>query len=744
MGFALSHSPGLDFQRTPVPAHAYKLPGLLPPVQRVTNPFEHAMAIWPGLADGNALGSKGAFTKPSRFGSEFPRSRTLYIRRLIADETKKAQDYEFVRDYLLSRENKPDEYLTVNTFRGARSNANLLSLTSFFVDLDLAIGNDEANRGQYTRYGNDFMRQLQDGLDVLSAEGIPTPNLITHTGKGTHLYWLFDRAVPARALSRWKVAMNILVEKLEAVGADKNARDPARVLRLVGSTNTSVLTDVGGELKPWKVTAQVLNPQRYDFDFLCDQILPLTREEYAEKKKARAAQIAEFIPHQIRRGKAGQAKSRPAAGRSYADTAAKRLADLETLAKKLFPHGVEEGSRDKYMLHATVNLAWICRAETLEKEVLRWKDRFVPTWTDRDALLSMKTAMAKAYEAYSLPERLSVFEDPRYVYSSKAVWAAFKDDIQRAGVLHQLGGIQPEGALKALARARRRALRDDHYTGLGVREANVGKAIEAHDLAAAGATTREIAASLGVSHKTVAKWLQLDLAALKAPNAAPASSSYPQGHVRQALLPKRVLNRGVALRALEPLSLKGVADSSQTHPQPASMLSSSASNIQASSRSPKQRGKGIEPISDLLGAMPEVQKNKASTMGMKSIPIAPSPVEQQGSGATYKNRYSSALLAWARGLGVKQALDVLELPYRLDVAYVPRKDMASYRLHVTREDGGVHELVCTGAKYFDKSPVNPIKGAGAIDLAMDILGLKFHQAMQKVLESPLVPHQLKP
>lgn len=724
MGFALSHSPSSDFLRTPVPAHAYKLPGLLPPVVKVTNPFEHAMAMWPGLADGNALGSKGAFTKPSRLGSEFPRSRTLYIRRLIADESKKAQDYAFVRDYLESRENKPDEYLTVNTFRGARSNANLLSLTALFVDLDLAIGNDDGNKGQYKRYGTDFMRQLQDGLDVLSAEGIPTPNLVTHTGKGTHLYWLFDRAVPARALSRWRVAMNILVEKLEAVGADKNARDPARVLRLVGTVNTSVLTEVDGVLKPWKVTAQVLVPQRYDFDFLCDQILPLTREEWQEKKKARTAQITEFLPHQIRRGKAGQAKSRPASGRSYADTAGQRLADLELLAKSLFPNGVEEGSRDRYLFHATVNLAWICRQETLETEVLRWKERFVPSWSDRDALLSMKTAMQKAYEAYALPERPTVFDDPRYVYSSKKVWSAFKDDIERAGIRSAMNGIQPEGELKARAKAKRRAKRDDHYTGHGVREANIPKALEAHELAAAGATTREIAMSIGVSHKTIAAWLKLDPSVLKTTPAEPSRQSYPQATSNAPLSPKRVLNRGVALRAPSLLSLKGVAKGS-----PAVL-------------SPFKRGGGVEPLSDLSN--PNFPTPEVPVMAMKPVYSFQRKTEDTTPAVpAYREQYSAELLSWARGLDVRKALDVLELPYRLDVAYVPRKNPGSYRLHVSRDDGGVHELVCTGAQFFDKSPVAPIKGAGAIDLAMSILGLKFHQAMKRIRTSELLPPHLK-
>lgn len=746
MGFALSQAPGYDLHRPAVAAASYKLPGKLPPIHKVTNPFEHAMAIWPGLSEGNALGSKGSFTKPSALGSPYPRSRTLYIRRLISDEIKKAQDYDFVRDFLLGRENKPDEYLTVNTFRGARSNANLLSLTSLFVDLDLAIGNDEANRGQFQRYGTDFMRQLQDALDVLSAAGIPVPNLVTHTGKGAHLYWLFDRAVPARALARWRVAMNILVEKLESVGADKNARDPARVLRLVGSVNTSVMTNVNGQLVPWKVTAQVLNPQRYDFDWLCDQILPMTREEWAQQKRERLAKVSEFIPHQIRRGKVHQGRAKPAAGRTYGDTAARRLADLELLASTLFPNGVGEGSRDRYLFHATVNLAWICRQETLETEVLRWKARHVPSISDAEALLTMKTAMKKAYEAYGMSERPSVFDDPRYVYSGKKVWEAFKGDIERAGLREQMLGIQPEGVLKERANAKRRAERMDHYTRKGVREANVGRALQAHSLASGGATTREIAEALNVSHKTIAKWLQIDAATLtpaadassdiQGPTSAQGAASYPQDGLKTSLLPKRGLNRGVALRSSDFLSLKGPAGI----PEKVNLLARDGVGAAKKLNSELEKIPEDRSVPDAPGQPPH---SKESAMGMQTVlPFQRRPDAVKAK-VSYRDKYQPELLTWLRELEVVKALDMLQLSYRLDPSYVPRKNASSYRLHVSREDGGVHELVCTGAQFFDKSPVNPIKGAGAIDLAMAVLNLKFDQAMQRLMSSPNVPVGLK-
>lgn len=692
------------------------LPGALPPIGRVTNPYEHAQALWPGLADGNALGSKTAFTKPSA-ANPYPRSRTLYIRRVVADELKKAADYEFVKSYLLGLEGQPDEYLTVNTFRGGRSNENLLSLTAFYVDLDLGIGNDDANKGQYRRYGTDFMRQLQDGLDLISEAGIPGPNLVTHTGKGTHLYWLFSRAVPARALSRWRVAMNILTEKLEVVGADKNARDASRVLRLVGTTNTSAVQNIDGVLHPWKVTAQVLNPIRYDFDFLCDQILPMTREEWQEKKKARAAKVTEFVPHQIRRGKT-QAKKAP--GRSYVQTAAQRLADLEAVAKAAYPQGVEEGRRDTYLLHATVNLAWICRAETLETEVLRWKERFIPSWSDKEALQAMSTTMAKAYEAYRQTENVSVFDDPRYVYSAKKVWNTFKDDIERVGIQQQLGGIQPEGVLEARAKEKRRAARSDHYTGHGLRESNVPRALEAHQLSAAGATTREIGLELGVSHKTVAKWLQIPAELLQTtpspieaeviPIATP--ESYPQAD-DASLSPKWRLNRGVALRSPE-LSLKGVAAPLEVTHFPTAPTSEQGGEASSIPHYPPE-SMAIKPASAAVLAF--------------SRPSAP--------------RYSPELLEWARGLDVRSALDVLDVEFKLDLTYQPRKDHESIRLLVFRpRDGGVHELVCTGPKFFDKSPVNPIKGGGAIDLAMQLLGLKFHETIQRILASGKVPEDL--
>ncbi|SEB26305.1 hypothetical protein SAMN05444680_1319 [Variovorax sp. YR216] len=68
--------------------------------------------------------------------------------------------------------------------------------------------------------------------------------------------------------------------------------------------------------------------------------------------------------------------------------------------------------------------------------------------------------------------------------------------------------------LKERRRQARRAKRPDHYTGLGIREANVPRARQAHALRSQGQGLREIARALGTTATTISSWLALPPEAL--------------------------------------------------------------------------------------------------------------------------------------------------------------------------------------------------------------------------------------
>lgn len=97
-------------------------------------------------------------------------------------------------------------FQTVNTFRGARRIQNLVSIDAWAIDIDT--GSKESQ-----------WEKIQAGL---------VPTLVVETKRGFQVYW---KAVDARP-EHWN---SLVLDRLVAFyGADKNARDMARVLRVPG------------------------------------------------------------------------------------------------------------------------------------------------------------------------------------------------------------------------------------------------------------------------------------------------------------------------------------------------------------------------------------------------------------------------------------------------------------------------------------------------------------------------------
>lgn len=739
--------------------------GTLSPITCIDSPYEHALALWPGLNEGTPFGNKSILRDFSdsewsqrsksnrlslvrRIRDEQPDYRTrvddlLYVRR-GGTHADTSDDLSSIVDYLQSLKGKQDKYISLNTFFGRRQHSHLKCLTALVVDLDLSKAAERAND-----YAGDFMRMRQDALDLISAAGIPIPNFATHTGKGVHLYWLFDRILPAHAFSRWQACQKSLIQLLKTVGADEAIKDSARVLRLVGTVNSTAPNHCA------RVTSQVFNGNRYNFDFLADQVLPLTRQDLDLLRAARADRVKEIG---IKQAAAGVAvKSAPGArrGRRFSSTAIGRLADLGRLATDLYPEGVPEGLRDKYLFYATCNLAWICRRETLETEVLAWKAKHVPSMADKEALSMMGSAIRRAHAAYSLNEGKAfenIFDDERYVHSAESLWTAFGDDVQRAGLVDQMQLILPAGVLKERRRAARKAQRPDHYTGLGIRTSNIKSALEAHTLRAGGASLREISEQLGFAPKTILAWLDIDQvdlataptngvanvahvpAAIEPPKpppmAPPRSPSYPQAPAADGALPKSILNNGGATQFWEASSLMGVAQGLQIHPQTNDEVPVGLENREIALPHAAQ---GV-PVEDSAGQQhlfgsPAAASLNAGNDNVKFLP------------ATGRLRqYSVELLHQLRELDPPALLHLVGLHFKADASYVPKRSVHSERIHVSLQDGQVIELVYTGAKWFDKRA--GVGAYGGIDLVMHLMDLDFHQAVER-LKGGLVERQIE-
>ena len=130
-------------------------------------------------------------------------------------------------------------------------------------------------------------------LAYCALEGLPAPSVVLYSGRGLQAKWLLDTAVSRGSILRWNEVQKALVHVLEGFGADRNARDVSRVLRLEKTVNTK-----SGEL------VRVVHVQggaasggvvRYEFEELAEKLLPRlpspTPQEWAnaqEKGQTRA------------------------------------------------------------------------------------------------------------------------------------------------------------------------------------------------------------------------------------------------------------------------------------------------------------------------------------------------------------------------------------------------------------------------------------------------------------------------
>lgn len=119
-------------------------------------------------------------------------------------------------------------YYSVNSFyKQKRANVNARHINCFYVDID---------------YYNENISQ-QDALDAIDfnvkKEMLPEPSLKIDSGRGLYAVWLIESAPGAYASVRklYSRIENYLVDVLSEQGADKQATDVARVLRVPSSYN---------------------------------------------------------------------------------------------------------------------------------------------------------------------------------------------------------------------------------------------------------------------------------------------------------------------------------------------------------------------------------------------------------------------------------------------------------------------------------------------------------------------------
>lgn len=117
-----------------------------------------------------------------------------------------------------------DSYFSINSFGRNRRTESLVSLNSFYVDLD-----------PYALF-KDPELILQEIMS-LSGVAFPVPSIFFHSGQGFWLLWILQQ-MPPQALDKWAKITNYLIGSLAHLGADTKVRDVTRVMRLPNTINS--------------------------------------------------------------------------------------------------------------------------------------------------------------------------------------------------------------------------------------------------------------------------------------------------------------------------------------------------------------------------------------------------------------------------------------------------------------------------------------------------------------------------
>jgi len=358
----------------------------------LANPTQHAELLHP------SIGTRGQIT----IGWKTPGKRPFGWRVVSPSELP----------YVVKQlRGMPDYYLTQNRFYGFRSIARLAQLGALWSDLDYY------KRPEW--YDASPERVLKEALRLLEEAGQPPPTMAISSGRGLYVCW-HHLPVPRGALPRWRACQEYIRRTLKPLGADSLARDGARILRIVGTVNTSS----GG------IVRFLRDPETTptSFERLADGILPYTREQvdqFREEWTQKASQRGSRAPQEL-----------PA--RNIAVWWELVLSDLQGLRRERWLGDLPPGQRDAWMFVASNAISWHTEPQLLEREVccLGWE---AGAWNEGEVRSRMDAILKRARLAFKgeKVEWKGQQRDPRYWFKRQTIidWLAIEpDEMRRAGM----------------------------------------------------------------------------------------------------------------------------------------------------------------------------------------------------------------------------------------------------------------------------------------------------------------------
>lgn len=159
---------------------------------------------------------------------------------------------------------------------------NVASLGVSFLDID----------GKFAKEHKDLTPEEWADLIIeeCRAKAIPLPNIIVFSGNGIHVKWLYKTAVTREKLNRWERLQKKLWKLFEDFGADPQAKDAARVLRVPGTKNCKP------ETLDRDVRVVKFNPERCEFEELearLNELLPTDEDNLQDAPETIAIPEAE-------------------------------------------------------------------------------------------------------------------------------------------------------------------------------------------------------------------------------------------------------------------------------------------------------------------------------------------------------------------------------------------------------------------------------------------------------------------
>ncbi len=184
----------------------------------------------------------------------------------IASKNPNYSQWHYKKEDLLQKSDEIissiNSYVSQNTFyRPQRRIENIKELRAIYIDID-------CYNSKYTKDAVQYFLEHD-----LYGHKIPRPNYLIDSGRGLY-YVILIKPVPSMAMPLWYAVQRYLFNSLKQFGADANALDPTRVLRIVGTMNSKSGTCV-----------EVLDA--YDYEYSLKEIQDEYLPEINKKKKSK-------------------------------------------------------------------------------------------------------------------------------------------------------------------------------------------------------------------------------------------------------------------------------------------------------------------------------------------------------------------------------------------------------------------------------------------------------------------------